>query len=47
MVKVIGSFVVLLLMVVGGYFADANFKKQVDGMLGKGKTVAVVHRQLA
>lgn len=42
MVKVIGSFVVLLLMVVGGYFADANFKKQVDGMLGKGKTVAVV-----
>jgi ABC-type amino acid transport substrate-binding protein len=41
MVKVIGSFVFLLLMAVGGYFADANFKRQVDGMLGKSKTAEV------
>ena len=37
MVKIIGSIALLIAMVIGGYFADAKFKSQIDGMLGKGK----------
>ena len=40
MVKIIGSIAFLIAMVLGGYFADAKFKAQIDGMLGKGKAVA-------
>ena len=39
MVKIIGSVAFLIAMVLGGYFADAKFKAQIDGMLGKGKAV--------
>lgn len=40
MVKVIGSIVAMLLLVVAGYFVDPKFHSQIDGMMGKGKTVA-------
>jgi ABC-type amino acid transport substrate-binding protein len=40
MVKVIGSVVFLIVMLLGGYFADAKFKAQIDGMLGKGNATA-------
>ena len=39
--KVIMSVAFLLLLVVGGYFADAKFKAQIDGLLGKGKPATV------
>lgn len=42
MVKVIGSVVFLILMLLGGYYADPKFHAQIDGMLGKGKTSASV-----
>ena len=42
MFKVVGSVVVLILMVIAGYFVDPNFKKQIDSALGKSaKTEAV------
>ncbi len=43
MVKVFGSIAFLLVMVIGGYFADAKFKSQIDAMIGK-KTTEVVSR---
>lgn len=42
MVKVIGAFVLFVLLGVGGYFADPNFKAQVNGMFGKKEAVAQV-----
>jgi ABC-type amino acid transport substrate-binding protein len=41
MVKVIGSVVFLIAMLLGGYYADPKFKAQIDGMMGKGKTQTV------
>ena len=41
MVKVIGSVVFLIMMLLGGYYADPKFHAQIDGMLGKGKASAV------
>lgn len=35
MYKVIGSVVALVVLAVAGYFADANFRSQVDSMFGK------------
>lgn len=35
MVKVIASVVFLVLMAIGGYFVDSNFKSQVNGLVGK------------
>ncbi len=39
MVKIFGSIAFLIVMVIGGYFADAKFKAQIDGMLGRSATV--------
>ena len=39
--KIIGSVVFLIVMVIGGYFADPGFKSKVDGMASKGKTQTV------
>ena len=41
MVKVIGSIVALIVMVLAGYFVDPKFQSQINGMLGKSKTAAV------
>ena len=41
MAKVIGSVVFLIMMLLGGYYADPKFHAQIDGMLGKSKASAV------
>lgn len=42
MVKIIGSVVFLICLVIGGYFVDAKFKSQIDGLIGSNKTTDVV-----
>lgn len=41
MVKVIGWIALAVVLVIGGYFADSNFRSQVDGMIGKKATKSV------
>lgn len=38
--KIVGSIGVLVLLAIGGYFADPNFNAQVNGIVGKREAVA-------
>ena len=44
MTKVIGSIVALIVLAIAGYFVDTNFKKQIDGVIGKKASTEVVEK---